>query len=188
VIPGSRSAAAPTDIALAEIALGLGSNLGSRRENLDIACQALIADVFVVADGHQDCSHPIRRSSIYETAALLLPDSPKTWDIPYLNMVVRGFTRLAAAELLKRTQAIELTLGRRESPRWSPRVIDIDILVYGEHSYTEPGLTIPHPQILNRAFVLEPLKEVWPDLSLQGLTISSLIQSPDPSILGIYPS
>ncbi len=124
------------------IYLALGSNLGNRFENLRRAI-AELKQVF----------RPEKISHVIETEALLLPDSPKSWDIPYLNMMVAGDTKLSPHELLRFIKRTEEKLGRdMRASRWSPRVIDIDIVMYHDKKLITDQLTIPHTQLENRDF------------------------------------
>jgi 2-amino-4-hydroxy-6-hydroxymethyldihydropteridine diphosphokinase len=131
--------------------LCLGSNLGRREQNLGEAVEAL-----------QGCLEGIRRSSVYETAPMYVLQQPK-----FLNMVVSGLCRLPADELLRRVLSIEAALGRDRSRHVSkgPRVIDIDILLYGRKVIREEQLVVPHPHMKERRFVLVPLLEIEPGLA-----------------------
>jgi len=120
--------------------LALGSNLGDREKNLQQAIQAL---------------EVVRQSSIYETAPMLLEDQP--W---FLNQVVEIKTSLFPRQLLHHTQDIERVLGRKRTIVNGPRSIDIDILLYGQTIMSSDELTIPHPGMAQRRFVLEPLAEL----------------------------
>jgi 2-amino-4-hydroxy-6-hydroxymethyldihydropteridine diphosphokinase len=127
--------------------LGLGSNLGDRRQNLDQALTFLAERIKVE-----------KRSPIYDTAPVGNTNQPR-----FLNMAVRIATRLPAATLLFMAKGIEAKLGR--VPVDSPRPIDIDILFYGDQVIdTPPDLVVPHPRMLERAFVLLPLADIAPDL------------------------
>ncbi len=130
--------------------LSLGSNLGHREEQLHSAVVQLAAFL-----------GSIRVSSIYETRPLYVTDQPH-----FLNIVVCGNTRLNARELLKRTRSIEDAMGRDRSTvvAQGPRVIDIDILLYGDRIIHEPDLTVPHPDRTARRFVLTPLLELEPGI------------------------
>lgn len=124
------------------IYLALGSNLGNRFENLRRAI-AELKQVFRM----EKISHVI------ETEALLLPDSPASWNLPYLNMMVAGDTDLSPHELLRFIKRTEEKLGRdMKASRWSPRIIDIDIVMYHDRRLLTDELTIPHIQIENRDF------------------------------------
>lgn len=127
--------------------LALGSNLGDRRGNLTAALQRLSAAV------HIDVL-----SSLYETEPVGYLDQPQ-----FLNMVCRGNTRLSPTDLLHYTQKIEITLGRQPTFRNGPRPIDIDILLYDDLQIEQEDLTIPHPRMTERAFVLAPLAEIAPE-------------------------
>jgi len=101
--------------------------------------------------------HLLRRSSLYRTE----PIGPKdqAW---FINAVAEIRTALPPGELLGLLKAIERKMGRRSAPRWGPRVIDLDILLYGQMVVNEDGLVIPHPELHRRRFVLEPLCELAP--------------------------
>ncbi|SRR5579875_3507567 len=133
------------------IYLGLGSNLGDRAANLAAAVRGLGRAGVVVQ----------RRSALYESAPVGPPDQP--W---YLNAVVEAETTLAPRALLAAAKAVEAAVGREPGPRWGPRVVDVDILLYGDLvvDQREPWLTIPHPELWRRLFVLRPLGELRPDL------------------------
>ncbi len=128
--------------------LGLGSNLGERRSNLSAAINALSPQVL-----------PIQISPIYETEPWGYEDQPH-----FLNQVLEGHTRLAPGDLLTYLKRIERNLGREESFTYGPRVIDIDILYYDDLVLESPELTVPHPYLHERAFVLIPLADIAPDL------------------------
>ena len=131
--------------------LSLGSNVGDRLESLRRACRMLDGDSIRVR----------RISSIYETEPVDLIE--QDW---FLNCVVEIETALAPQELLDRLHGIELQLGRRRGQPKGPRTIDIDILLYGERSIRTEKLSVPHPQMLRRRFVLEPLCEIAPSLQV----------------------
>ena len=141
--------------------LGLGSNLGDRKEFLSMACNHLCSEAI--------CE--FRASSIYESEPLLKMQQPD-----YLNMVVCGLTVLKPRELLKKCQQIEITSGRIREERWGPREIDIDILSYGSRIINKENLVIPHPEIENRSFVLMPMLELSPEWlhPKKGITIKEL--------------
>ncbi len=130
------------------IYLGLGTNLGDRLANLQHAIQALPPAVKVV-----------RASSIYETEPWGYRDQPA-----FLNQVLEGSTDLSPGALLHHLKGIERKLGRQPTFRYGPRLVDIDILLYGDQVLDLPELTIPHPHLGERAFVLVPLAELAPDL------------------------
>jgi 2-amino-4-hydroxy-6-hydroxymethyldihydropteridine diphosphokinase len=134
------------------IFLALGSNLGDRARNLESALERLEAGGVRVQV----------RSSIYETAPQEFLDQP--W---FLNQVVRAETSLFPLQLLRLTQRIEREMGRERGPGAipkGPRLIDIDILLFGQAAIDTPQLVIPHAAMLERRFVLEPLVEIAPEL------------------------
>jgi 2-amino-4-hydroxy-6-hydroxymethyldihydropteridine diphosphokinase len=88
---------------------------------------------------------------------------------PFLNAAAALDTTLAARELLDVLLAVERDLGRtRDGARWGPRTIDLDLLLYGDEQIDEPGLTVPHPHLAERLFVLEPLRDLDPALTIPG--------------------
>lgn len=132
---------------MTEVFLALGSNLGDRAANLEAAIAALAPDVEVLA-----------RSPVYESEPKYVTDQP-----PFLNMALRGETGLDAAALLRRLKGIEAALGRTPTVRYGPRVIDLDIVFYGDEIVDAPDLVVPHPAMAERAFVLRPLADIAPD-------------------------
>ena len=132
---------------MAEVHIGLGSNLGDRAANLRQAESALSAAVTVR-----------KRSTVHETAPQYVTDQPA-----FLNMVVAGDTSLSPEALLRRLKSIEESLGRKPSRRFGPRLIDLDILYYDDQVIERPDLVIPHPRIAERVFVLQPLLEIAPE-------------------------
>lgn len=128
--------------------LALGSNLGDRLENLKAAVSALEPDI-----------HPRCCSAVYETPPWGYLDQPQ-----FLNQVVQAETDLEPADLLRRLKAIEAQLGRQETFRYGPRLIDLDILFYDDLVIESPPLIIPHPRMQERAFVLVPLAELAAEL------------------------
>ena len=132
--------------------LALGANLGNRLANLQEALRRLAP--VLTAD---------RVSALYESEPVGPPDQP-----PYFNAVCAGVISLEPLTLLEAVKRIEWAIGRRPGPRWGPRPLDIDILLLESVTMDTPGLTIPHPRIEERAFVLVPLADILPDLTLPG--------------------
>jgi 2-amino-4-hydroxy-6-hydroxymethyldihydropteridine diphosphokinase len=135
--------------------IGLGSNLGDRGATIHRALELLGAD---------DDIEITAVSSLVETDPVGYEDQPR-----FLNGAAALRTELPAGELLERMFAVERELGRtRTGPRFGPRTIDLDLLLYGQESIDEPGLRIPHPRLAERRFVLEPLAELDKDLRVPG--------------------
>ena len=135
------------------IYLALGSNLGNREEYLAQARAVLVAfDIELV-----------KASSIHETPALMPLGAPPEWDIPFLNQVIEVRTHLGPHDLLAVLKHIEAELGRKPQERWAPREIDIDVVAYDDVLMVDEMLTLPHPQMDTRRFVLAPLAEIAPD-------------------------
>lgn len=129
--------------------LGLGSNIGDRAENLRQALELLETPRL----------HVTRTSSTYETAPI-----DYTAQASFLNLVAEVETELLPMQLLKHVMDVERQMGRKRLIPKGPRVIDVDILLYGKFKVNSPQLEIPHPRMTERRFVLEPLAELAPDL------------------------
>ena len=146
--------------------LCLGGNLGDRIAALTEALQLLDATPGMVR---------IACSSVYETEPWAVADQPN-----FLNLVAAYETTLTPADLLAACKSVEATVGRTPSFRWGPRLIDVDILLYGDQvvDSAEPDLQIPHPRMTQRAFVLVPLAEVIPDgvVPPAGWTVRRLLE------------
>lgn len=147
--------------------VGLGANLGDREGALRAALAALAA-----TDGIQ----VVATSTFRETDPVDYLDQPR-----FLNGAAALDTTLAPRELLDALLEVERSLGRtREGPRFGPRTIDLDLLLYGDESLDEPGLTVPHPRLHVRAFALEPLAELAPGLVVPGHgSLETLLQKLD---------
>ncbi|HZS64536.1 MAG TPA: 2-amino-4-hydroxy-6-hydroxymethyldihydropteridine diphosphokinase [Xanthobacteraceae bacterium] len=154
---------------MAEALLALGGNVGDARTNLDRAVALLCADEGVRLRA---------RSSDYRT-----PPWGDTAQPPFVNLCIAVETRLTPQALLNRAQEIERRLGRdrRRERRWGPRTVDIDILAYDDLSLDQPGLTLPHPRLFERAFVLVPLAEIAPDRVIAGRRIGDAARDIDSS-------
>jgi 2-amino-4-hydroxy-6-hydroxymethyldihydropteridine diphosphokinase len=147
--------------------VALGSNLGERRAHLDAARAALDA---------LPGTRLLAASALYETAPVGPPGQQD-----YLNAVVRLSTTLAPLGLLDALLAIEQSRGRVRAERWGPRTLDLDLLLHGDAVLHHPRLTLPHPAMLARAFVLAPLHDLAPDLVLAGRTVAQHLGSLDRS-------
>jgi 2-amino-4-hydroxy-6-hydroxymethyldihydropteridine diphosphokinase len=136
--------------------VGLGANLGDREATIRRAAELAGAR---------------RLSTIRETEPWGYADQPR-----FLNAVAELETGLPPRGLLDRLLEIERELGRtRDGPRWGPRTVDLDLLLYGGERLHEPGLTVPHPRLHERLFVLEPLAELDPDLDVPGKGLVSAL-------------
>ena len=136
------------------IYLGLGANDGDRRDNLERAIAELIGAGFRLH----------RVSPVVESPALLPPDAEPSWHKPYLNLVVAGDADWSPSDGLAAAKKIERKLGRVGGAKWSPRCIDIDILLWHDAQTAAGDLTIPHADARRRDFVLTPLMHLQPDL------------------------
>jgi 2-amino-4-hydroxy-6-hydroxymethyldihydropteridine diphosphokinase len=144
--------------------LGLGSNLGRRAQMLASALDALDAREGLAL---------VRISSVYETEPVGVTDQPA-----FLNMVAQFECTLAPQALLDALQAVESELKRVRPRRWGPRTIDVDVLLLGETQIDSERLTVPHPEMMNRQFVLVPLAELAPDLQLPDGQTAGAIANP----------
>jgi 2-amino-4-hydroxy-6-hydroxymethyldihydropteridine diphosphokinase len=134
--------------------VGLGSNLGDREQ--------VIADAVSLLDEHPEID-VLRASALRETEPWGPVEQPR-----FLNGAVAVETTLAPRALLEALLDVERRLGRVRDERWGPRTIDLDLLLYGDAVVDEPGLTVPHPRLRERAFALEPLLELDPSLVVPG--------------------
>jgi 2-amino-4-hydroxy-6-hydroxymethyldihydropteridine diphosphokinase len=147
---------------MAEALVALGGNIGDVRATLDRAVARL-------CDGRE--VELLARSSDYRTPPWGIEDQP-----PFINACLVAMTKLAPRALLERAHAIERSFGRDRARehRWGPRTLDIDLLAYDDVVLDKPGLTLPHPRLFERAFVLIPLAEIAPDRVIAGIKISDV--------------
>jgi len=136
------------------VVLALGSNLGDRLANLQAAVDAL---------GAGSGLDELAVSPVYQTAPVGGPPQPD-----YLNAVLVAATSLPPRAVLARGRAAEAALGRVRGPRWGPRTLDVDVIVYGNEIRCDPELTLPHPRAHERAFVLAPWHDVDPGAAIPG--------------------
>ena len=146
--------------------VGIGANLGPREETLHRAVEVL---------GRADEVEVVGVSDLRETDPVGVIDQP-----PFLNGAVAIETTLPARALLDLLLEIERSLGRVRGERWGPRIVDLDLLVYGNEVVDEPGLRVPHPRLHERRFALEPLADLRPELEIPGRgTVSALLAALD---------
>jgi 2-amino-4-hydroxy-6-hydroxymethyldihydropteridine diphosphokinase len=151
----------------AQAFLALGGNVGDVRSTFDKA-------ITLLCDG--TTIRLTARSSDYRTPPWGITDQP-----PFVNAVIAVATALTPDDLFARAIAVERALGRdrRNERRWGPRTIDIDLLVYGDLVLNDTDLTLPHPRLFERAFVLVPLVEIAPDRVIAGVRISDALKRVD---------
>ncbi|HXC01985.1 MAG TPA: 2-amino-4-hydroxy-6-hydroxymethyldihydropteridine diphosphokinase [Opitutaceae bacterium] len=140
--------------------LGLGSNLGNRRQHLAEAVRRLHT---------RPALQVVKVSSVYESSPVGVTAQPD-----FLNLVVQVETPHTPHELLAECLRMETDLGRVRRERWGPRTIDIDLLLYGDAKIDDESLAVLHPRMRERSFVLVPLAEIAPGLKLDGKTIGEL--------------
>lgn len=128
-----------------DVYLLLGSNLGDRKQYISEAVRRIAEQI----------GNVLNQSSLYETASWGRTDQPD-----FINQAIRVQTSLSAVQVLNRALAIEAELGRERAEKWGARVIDIDLLFFGDSVIRKPELTIPHPHLHERAFVLIPMSEI----------------------------
>jgi 2-amino-4-hydroxy-6-hydroxymethyldihydropteridine diphosphokinase len=146
--------------------VGLGANLGDREAAIRHALELLAAEPGITV---------VAASTLRDTAPVGNVDQPR-----FLNGAVAIETELQPSEVLDRLLAVERSLGRdrEQQTRWGPRKLDLDLLLYGNEVIEEPGLTVPHPRLAGRRFVLEPLAELDPGLVLpDGRRVQDLLAS-----------
>ncbi len=139
---------------ISTVYVGMGSNQGNRKKNLERALSLLRNRGLAIK----------KKSSIYETS----PVGPRQRN--FLNAVIQGRTSLPPAKFLEILKSIESEMGRKRTKLWGPRPIDLDILLFGNKKFRTNNLTLPHPRMQERKFVLVPLKEIAPRMKLPKLT------------------
>lgn len=154
---------------LFDAAIGLGSNVGDKRANIARAIALLTADGAV---------RVVARSRDYRSAPWGVLE--QDW---FVNAVITVATALTAQQLLERCQRVENEMGRVRKQKWGPRLIDVDVLTYRDQLIDEPDLKVPHPLIAERGFVVVPLKEVAPDLTIRGQSLDAMENNLDTSDL-----
>jgi 2-amino-4-hydroxy-6-hydroxymethyldihydropteridine diphosphokinase len=152
---------------MAEALVALGGNLGDARATLDQAVGLFCDGVDVALRA---------RSSDYRTPPWGDPDQP-----PFINLCIAVSTSLGPRPLLERAQSVERALGRERNKqrRFGPRTADLDLLAYDDLMLDEPGLTLPHPRLFERAFVLVPLAEIAPEAIIRGIRVRDAVATID---------
>ncbi len=144
------------------IVFGIGSNLGNRKAFIKLAIDMLRQRLLL---------NNIKKSSMIENPAMLLPDSPKEWDKDFMNIVICAdidLTKFSPIDILKIIKNIEIDLGREVKHKWAPREIDIDILAIDDMKIDfDEKLTIPHKGLFQRDFFINGFKEIAPELFLK---------------------
>jgi 2-amino-4-hydroxy-6-hydroxymethyldihydropteridine diphosphokinase len=156
--------------------IGVGSNIGDSVARVQAAFDAL---------GQAERTRLVARSRLYRTR----PFGPVAQD-DFINAVAGVLTQLSATQLLAAMRGIESAAGRVRTERWGPRTLDLDLLVYGDQRIAEADLTVPHPGIAERGFVLRPLNDVAPTLDVPGVgRVEELLRRlPDDGIAGVVPA
>ena len=152
---------------MAEALVSLGGNVGDVRDTLDRA-------VAMLCDGRE--VRLLARSSDYRTPPWGVADQP-----PFVNLCIAVETHLTPRAVLARAQGVERALGRDRAGerRWGPRPVDIDLLAYDDLALCDPELTLPHPRLFERAFVLVPLVEIVPDRTIAGVRVHDALARVD---------
>jgi 2-amino-4-hydroxy-6-hydroxymethyldihydropteridine diphosphokinase len=160
---------------MAEALVALGGNVGDVRDTLDRAIAAF-------CDGEEVCL--LARSSDYRTPPWGVANQP-----PFVNLCIAVETGLTPHALLARAQAVERALGRERSKerRWGPRPIDIDLLAYDDLALDSPDLTLPHPHLFERGFVLVPLAEIASERMIGGIKVSDALAQVDRAGIELLP-
>jgi 2-amino-4-hydroxy-6-hydroxymethyldihydropteridine diphosphokinase len=151
---------------MAEALVAFGGNVGDVRATLDRAVAAFCDEEV----------HLLARSADYRTPPWGIEEQPA-----FVNLCIAVETGLTPHALLERAQAVELALGRDRAreQRWGPRPVDIDLLAYDDMILQEPDLTLPHPRLFDRAFVLVPLAEIAPDKVIAGTRMADALARVD---------
>jgi 2-amino-4-hydroxy-6-hydroxymethyldihydropteridine diphosphokinase len=157
---------------MVEVGFGFGSNVGDKVANIETAMHALATSGLV---------HQLQCSAMYRTAPW--GDVNQDW---FINACAIGRSQVDPHELLRGCQAIEARMGRQRIRHWGPRNIDVDMLYYDHARIESSSLRLPHPELLNRAFVLVPLLEIRPDLALMGTKLSDALAQLDCSDIVLY--
>ena len=149
---------------MTKVYAGLGSNLGNKRENITRAIGRIDAYEGICIK---------EKSGFYDTTPVGGPPQPD-----YVNCVIEMETEIGPQILLKEFKKIEVELGRKPGVRWGPRVVDLDILLYGDRIINDHNLKIPHACMHERVFVLEPLCEISSDIKhpVSGISFSALLE------------
>jgi 2-amino-4-hydroxy-6-hydroxymethyldihydropteridine diphosphokinase len=161
---------------MAEALIAMGGNVGSVRATFDRA-------ITMLCDGRH--LRLIARSSDYRTPPWGVSEQPA-----FINLALVVATDLGPRALLDRARTVETAFGRHraQEQRWGPRTLDIDIIAYDRLAIDEPGLTLPHPRALERAFVLVPLAEIAPDREIAGMKVADALKRLDRSGIEKLPS
>lgn len=146
-----------------KVFLALGSNMGNREDNLTKAVSAV--------SGTEE-TRLLKVSNIYETKPVGFTEQDD-----FLNMAALIETGLSPLKLLDKLQEVETAMGRVREVRWGPRTVDIDILLYDDIKMNAQRLTIPHPRMFERAFVMVPLRDLDPDLKIDDRSIDEIIDN-----------
>lgn len=157
------------------VAIAFGASLGDRAGTIRLALHALDATAGLSL---------VRASRIYASAAV-----GGAAGAVFFNAVALFESSRPPEELLAITRGVELRLGRRPTRRWADRLIDLDLLLYDQRVVTLPGLRIPHPRMVERAFVLTPLREAWPDAvnPYTGLRYGDTLRGAPLPVVGVLP-
>ena len=143
--------------------IGLGSNIGDKADNIDLAIQLLTGDGAI---------RLVARSHKYRSAPWGVTD--QDW---FVNAAIAVATGLSARDLLHRCQRVENDMGRVRQMKWGPRLIDVDVLTFRNQIIREADLVVPHPLIAQRSFVLLPLRDVAPDTRIGGQSLDTMIEA-----------